>query len=202
MVQSAAMVRRAAALRAGPYRGLLSPAEDYDLWLRMSECVDLANLPEVLLSYRVHGGSLSMKYAFKQALGTEVALRAGLIRRQGKADPIGDEQTITPALLDRVGISPGQVGLLRGQTFRNLASVHLSRGNSLPAVAVIADYEGAEIAPWVRRRLAPEFALLQARIRKMQGHSMAVVTGAVRIGLRHPLFVLELFAKVLRRFRR
>ena len=202
LVHPVVMLRRAVVLEAGPYRGLLRPAEDYDLWLRMSEFTSLANLPDVLLMYRIHGSSLSIKYAFEQACGTEIARLAGKMRRQGKADPIRDEQTVTPELLDRVGVSTGQLELLRGQTLRNLASGHLSRGNLSPALAVIADYEGAEIAPWVRRRLAPEFELLRARIRKIEGHSMAVVSGAVRICLRHPLFVLELIAKVLRRFRR
>jgi glycosyltransferase involved in cell wall biosynthesis len=181
----AVMLRRTALLRAGPYRGVLRPAEDYDLWLRMSEFTNLANLPEVLLLYRIHGGSLSVRHAFQQALGTELARRAWFLRQAGRDDPIRDEQTITPSLLERVGISANEVELLRGQTLRYMSSNHLSRGNHLSAMAVIAEYECAEISPWVRKRLAPEFALLRARIQRMQGHPMAVVVGAALIRDEH-----------------
>ena len=202
LVQGVAMMRRDAVLRAGAYRRLFVSAEDYDLWLRMSEAVDLANLLDVLLLVRLHAASLSHKRPFKQALCTEVARRAGVVRRRRGNDPIQDEEEITPRLLERVGISPDDVELLRGHTLRHMASNQLDRGNLPSALAAIAEYEGAEIPPWVRRRLAPEFELLQARARKTQGHSTAVASGAVRICLRHPLFVYELAAKALRRLRR
>ena len=37
------------------------PNEDYELWQRASECFPLANIPETLLYYRVHGESVSKK---------------------------------------------------------------------------------------------------------------------------------------------
>jgi glycosyltransferase involved in cell wall biosynthesis len=48
------VMRRDAFLQAGGYREALRHAEDYDLWLRMSERGGLANLPDVLLFYREH----------------------------------------------------------------------------------------------------------------------------------------------------
>jgi glycosyltransferase involved in cell wall biosynthesis len=39
---------------AGGYRGRIRCAEDYDLWLRLSGSVTLANHPETLYRYRVH----------------------------------------------------------------------------------------------------------------------------------------------------
>ena len=195
------MIRRDVLQETGAYRGLLRPAEDYDLWLRMSEIADLANLPDVLLQYRIHGGSLSIKFAVAQALGTEVARRAGMVRRRTGADPIRDETSITPELLKRVGLSADEVSLLHGQTLRCLASNHLLRGNLSAALASIAEYEGAEIAPWVRRRLAPEFELLQTRIQRMQGDLTPLIAGVARICGRHPQFLIELAAKAVRRFR-
>lgn len=43
------------------YNSKREPAEDYDLWVRLLKYGKLANLPEVLLSYRVHDGQVSVK---------------------------------------------------------------------------------------------------------------------------------------------
>ncbi len=37
-------------------------AEDYDLWVRSSRCTALANVPKVLLRYRLHGSQIVRKY--------------------------------------------------------------------------------------------------------------------------------------------
>ena len=45
------LFRKSVILRAGNYRDCPS-AEDFDLWLRVAELVEIRNLPEVLLNYR------------------------------------------------------------------------------------------------------------------------------------------------------
>ncbi len=59
LVHSSVMFRRAPVLAAGGYgTGALGRyCRDYELWLRLSETVRLANLPEVLVKYRVHSGA-------------------------------------------------------------------------------------------------------------------------------------------------
>jgi hypothetical protein len=54
-----AMMRAATVRQLGGYRREFYPAEDLDLWLRLGELGQLANLPEPLLRYRVHSGSIS-----------------------------------------------------------------------------------------------------------------------------------------------
>ena len=53
------MMRRKAVLAVGGYRVEMMPAEDFDLWLRMGERGRLANLPDVIMRYRVHESSVS-----------------------------------------------------------------------------------------------------------------------------------------------
>ncbi len=53
------MIRRDALDRVGGYDASTFPAEDLDLWLRLSEVGRLACLPDVLLDYRLHSGSIS-----------------------------------------------------------------------------------------------------------------------------------------------
>ena len=55
------MLRKAALERAGLYRREQEPAEDYALWLELAKLGRLANVPEVLLHYRIHPGSVSSR---------------------------------------------------------------------------------------------------------------------------------------------
>jgi glycosyltransferase involved in cell wall biosynthesis len=57
MPHPAMMFRRHAVLATGNYCAN-QPVEDYDLWLRMCLCGQLANLPDVVLKYRVHDASV------------------------------------------------------------------------------------------------------------------------------------------------
>ena len=76
-----AMLRRAAMEQVGGYRPRFEPAEDRDLWLRLAEVGRLANLPEVLLDYRVHPGSVSSARSSVQRANSEAAVRDGRERR-------------------------------------------------------------------------------------------------------------------------
>lgn len=57
--QPLAMFRRDAYEKAGGYRVDFNPAEDLELWLRLGEVGRMACLPDVLLQYRQHAGSIS-----------------------------------------------------------------------------------------------------------------------------------------------
>lgn len=52
------LMRREAVLAAGAYRAEYEWIEDIDLWLRLAERGRLANLPEPVLHYRLHTGSV------------------------------------------------------------------------------------------------------------------------------------------------
>jgi glycosyltransferase involved in cell wall biosynthesis len=54
----AAVIRRSALEKVGAYREGFTQAEDLDLFLRLAEFGRLANLPEILLSYRQHINSI------------------------------------------------------------------------------------------------------------------------------------------------
>jgi glycosyltransferase involved in cell wall biosynthesis len=54
-----AMIRKDSMLAVGGYRGQFGSAADLDLWLRMAEVGKIANIPEVVLRYRLHPSSTS-----------------------------------------------------------------------------------------------------------------------------------------------
>ena len=82
------IVARTALLRdLGGYLGAFEAAEDYDLWLRLAEVAEIANLPEFLVSYRMHEGSVSRRKSLRQAFSVRLARAAALARRAGGGDP-------------------------------------------------------------------------------------------------------------------
>ena len=62
MVHPTIMVRRSAIEAVGGYRARHWPAEDLDLYLRLAEVGRLARLPETVLQYRYHPGSISEQH--------------------------------------------------------------------------------------------------------------------------------------------
>jgi GT2 family glycosyltransferase len=84
-----AVMARTEALRSiGGYRGNARHAEDYDLWLRLAERSAIANLPDVLLAYRLHPQAISARHIVAQELAALSARGAATLRRRGKPDPL------------------------------------------------------------------------------------------------------------------
>ena len=59
--------------QVGGYRRLLRHAEDYDLWLRVSEFHQLRNINAVVLKYRRHAGQVSVTKFRQQAISNVAA---------------------------------------------------------------------------------------------------------------------------------
>jgi len=101
--QPTVMLRRESFFRVGGYRPF--PAEDYDLWLRMSEKFQLANLQQVLLRYRVHPYQNSIRKRTRQTMGCLAARISSEARRNGHPDPLDSVGELTPELLTQWGMT-------------------------------------------------------------------------------------------------
>ncbi len=98
------LFRRRVLEEVGGFRKAYQHAEDYDLWLRMLEKFDFANLGEVLLGYRRHEASVSYKHAKQQALSALCARTTAQVRLQGRPDPTSGVDLITDAVLRDLGV--------------------------------------------------------------------------------------------------
>lgn len=67
------LMRRAVLEEAGGYRESFPLAEDYDLWLRISERHALANVPDIVGRYRIHGANGSLVGIQQQAVSMAAA---------------------------------------------------------------------------------------------------------------------------------
>jgi glycosyltransferase involved in cell wall biosynthesis len=116
------IMRRAAFEAVGGYRPAFRHAEDYDLWLRMSEACELSNLPEALVWWRFHSGSVSERHAEQQVVATIGAQFAAARRRAGEADPFGSDDPITIDALVRHGGSAAAVHQMVLESFLGRSS--------------------------------------------------------------------------------
>lgn len=96
------MIRRAALIRAGGYRGAFEHAEDADLWLRLLEIGDIANLPEPLLLYRRHAAQVSHRHAALQSFRAGVAKTFAVARSLGEEPRLDYATPLTPDAVARL----------------------------------------------------------------------------------------------------
>ena len=107
LVHPTVMLRRTALEAVNGYR--LDHVEDYDLWLRLSESHDLANLEEPMILYRRHPAQISLHMLEKQATRALAARAAARIRRADGRDPLEGVTDLSPELLDRLAIGRAEI---------------------------------------------------------------------------------------------
>ena len=87
IIHSAVMARTDLLRGLGGYRAAFQTAEDYDLWCRASEVTEIANMPEFLVSYRMHSGGVSCGDPLRQAFSARLTKRSAVARREYGIDP-------------------------------------------------------------------------------------------------------------------
>jgi glycosyltransferase involved in cell wall biosynthesis len=103
--QPTVLFRKDAFVVAGGYREVFGQSEDYDLWLRISEHFEVANLEQVVLKYRIHPGQISVRRRKEQTLSILAAQLSARERLNGNPDPLNTCTEITPALIAALGVS-------------------------------------------------------------------------------------------------
>jgi glycosyltransferase involved in cell wall biosynthesis len=93
------MIRRDAYEAVGGFRNVPA-AEDYDLWLRIADRAQIANLPNVLLKYRIHDSQITAKQNSQMALSALSSRGSAFARRSGVKDPLDSTQPSVAALAE------------------------------------------------------------------------------------------------------
>ena len=94
LAHPAVMMRKAAVKEVGAYRACFRHAEDYDLWLRLTELGQVGNLPETLIRYRIHAQSVTKKHSARQSFAAKAALL--LHRRRLSGERVEDGLSSRP----------------------------------------------------------------------------------------------------------
>jgi len=88
---SSAFFRRESFHQVGGYRPRIANAQDYDLWLRLSEVGEIACLRPALVRIRIHGDQISHDEGGRTLLiDSRVALTNHRLRQIGAPDPVDD----------------------------------------------------------------------------------------------------------------
>jgi glycosyltransferase involved in cell wall biosynthesis len=107
LAHAAVTMRRSALQAVGGYR--FPCAEDYDLWLRLSERFELANLTEPVILQRLHLTQQSVRILERDARVARAVCAAARVRRASGADPLARAREVTPDALDRLKIDEGEL---------------------------------------------------------------------------------------------
>ena len=99
-LQNSASMARTDVLRRYRYREEFDLSEDYDLWVRVAADHKIANLPEVLVNYRAHGGRTTRGRS-ERVRSKRLAIFAYQLSRLGVA--FSEEDLARHHLLARMG---------------------------------------------------------------------------------------------------
>lgn len=194
------MMRRSAVVAVGGYRPQMEPAEDYDLWLRLAERADLANLPDVLLEYRVHSGQSTATACEAVALATLVAQAAAKWRAAGGADPVDGRASLDRAVAAELGISEAEIARQTIDTALSRAeSILASGGPTAAARESFRAIEGHPLAASEPKLLAAAGRWLDGRILMSQGRHAAAVPLLIQAAVAEPSFRSRLAGAIERR---
>lgn len=97
LIHPSVMFRKNVVLAAGGYLPAARHAEDYDLWLRLSDHHEIANLAEQLVSYRMHRNQVSIKNLPTQHAVAQSCRRAALQRRRALGEDVRDVEPVIEA---------------------------------------------------------------------------------------------------------
>jgi Glycosyl transferase family 2 len=197
-VHSSVLMRRDAYVQAGGYRLLFAQAEDYDLFLRMSEHFQCANLKQVIVQYRIHPQQLSLRTRRKQTIAKLAAQGAAATRQRQNVDPLESVQEISEELLPKLGISPARLQAELFAEYRNWIRNMCAAGEysvALKSATEILAAEGKDM----NRDQTGDLKLTVAQIlwkQKRFPRSFVAVCQAV---FTKPILAGDLFGSLLRR---
>ncbi len=203
LAHPAVMFRRAAVIAAGGYRPQIEPAEDYDLWLRLADRYGLANLPNVLLHYRVHGGQSTAGAFEAVAIATLVAQAAARARHAGRSDRVEGRSRVDRELAVQLGITPEQIARRAIETALSRSECLLATG--APAAEAREPFDSLRddaVARAVPELFAASSRWLDGRVLMAQGRYAQAVPVIVEAAVREPSFRSRLAGALERRVNR
>lgn len=125
-VHGSVMIRKEPLLTIGKYDVFFKRAQDYDLWLRLSQEHPVVNLPEYLYKHRIHNESIEIKYRKEQIMYCLLAL---IKNDNSTVDILADELIgliIKANLYHRYSL-PNVLSWISRITFRHMGKIEVYR---------------------------------------------------------------------------
>ena len=159
-IQSSVMMRRVAFQTVGGYRAGMRLAEDYDLWRRLSERVQVANLPDELTQYRIHDDNVTRTRAAAMAISWLCVRAAARARERGQPEPFRNGVPVLRSAAHLLGLSRTETrDLLRGSILRTKLFWIVMRSVLFPSWKRVLQL------PVIRQRVVSTFSTLLCLLR-------------------------------------
>jgi Glycosyl transferase family 2 len=179
------MLRQAALLEVGGYR--FDQCEDYDLWLRLSERFELANLTEPLILYRVHTNQLSLTDLEERVKGA-LAVRTAARRRLATGeDPLNGIRSLTPEIFDRLAIADSELSRALEHEWLSWATVLVRLGRHEEAERLVGQ-ASRRLGARAPRAFAAAIELKSAEELLGAGQAVAGASHVIRALRREPRY--------------
>ena len=192
------LMRKQAFASVGGYRGAFVYAHDYDLALRVAEKDECANLPNVVLKYRIHSSQVTLKKQRQQTLCKLAAQASATSRKRNNLDPLDAVTEITPAVLEQLGVdSAAQENALASDCWlwaRNMKAAH-EYAAALDSARLMLSSNPVHVDRW----LIADLQLLVAQLYWKQRKFVRSILAASRAVVTRPLILGRPFRLVLGR---
>jgi cellulose synthase/poly-beta-1,6-N-acetylglucosamine synthase-like glycosyltransferase len=193
------LIRRDALHSVGGYRKKFIDAEDCDLWLRMADHAQLANLASVVLKYRCHPSQVSVRKCHQQALSTLAAHAVANARRRGESDPLEFATEITPDVLSAIGVSThSQAAALAHRYLWGIRNM-CETGQDSRAVELFSEMSRASVWKYAARRVISDLHLLAAGLYWRQGRIARSALAAAQAVLKRPVILARPVKRLIQR---
>lgn len=192
------LMRKEAFASVGGYREAFVYAHDYDLELRLAEQFECANLPDVVLNYRIHPAQITLQKQRQQTLCKLAARTSASSRKSDDRDPLDAASEITPALLDKMGVdSVAQENALAADCWMWVRSMTAAREYTaaLNSAHLMLGSRPVHVERW----LIADLQLLVAQLYWKQGRFIKSLFAACHAVITRPLILGRPFRLVLGR---
>jgi glycosyltransferase involved in cell wall biosynthesis len=195
------VIRREAFVLAGGYRSVAVDAEDYDLWVRIADHFQLANLEAVVLKYRIHPSQVSIRKTEQQTLSMLAVQVAASSRRNGLPDPLNSVKTVTREALAAMGVTKARQQNKLASYRRDWVRNMYTAGEYPAALKAALEILRSDLQ-FVERRVIADLYLLVAQLWWRQKRFTRSFLAIGRAIITSPAVAARLLDIVFRRLRR
>ena len=187
--QPTVLIRAEAFASVGGYRAAFAPAEDYDLWMRISEHFKCANLKQVLLKYRVHPQQVSLRNRKQQTLSVLAAQVSASLRRNGEPDVLDTVGEITPELLAGLGVPEAAQQTALASDYRDWARNMRIAGEYQVALKTVMEVLHSSDLEYAEERPIADLWLAAASLYWRQKEFVSSLRGVARAVMARPAVI-------------
>ena len=200
IIHPTVLMRKDILLAVGGYRNIMVDAEDYDLWLRLAEQTQLANLDDVVLKRRCHPSQVSVTGVRRQALSTIAAQLSAHFRRNGKSDPLLWVDKIRPSMLVQLGMDETSQDATLARLYIGRIRALERAGNHSAAGSLYADVVKCSRWKNADKWIVTDLLLFEARLNWREGRYATCFGSAVHAFIYRPIIIGRPVKQLVRSF--